>query len=368
MRQHPTTTAIPGSGKRGGVGSSYFTAGCDVWEFCAGAAMMQQGYRATATLAWALVVLQCTATVSAWSIEDYETPWAKPPRTLRLDGAEPARILKSVPPPPPQQQLGYVGSPDYWPFAGHTAPSFDPATPRNVTTQLGQTVYLSCMVNNLGDKTVTWIRRKDLHVLTVGLDTYVQDPRFQAIHLERSNDWALQIRYAQLNDQGLYECQVSSDPKMSLFVRLRVLVARAEIVGASSGQLFLKTGSTINLTCEISQSPEPPVFVFWYHNERMINYDEAAKSHILVRKAGRNAAVSRLLVHDAVPSDSGNYTCGPSNADATSVAVFVLNGEKPAAIQHDATPPSTARPSVCVSDVVVLLAVLVALRTVRAHR
>lgn len=321
----------------------------------------------TAFVAWAVVALQCAAVATAWNIEDYETPWARPPRPLRLDGgAEPSRLVKSV--PAQQQQVGYVGSPDYWPFAGHAAPSFDPATPRNVTTQLGQTVYLNCIVNNLGDKTVTWIRRKDLHVLTVGLDTYVQDPRFQAIHLERSNDWALQIRYAQLNDQGLYECQVSSDPKMSLFVRLRVLVARAEIVGGSSGQLFLKTGSTINLTCEISQSPEPPVFVFWYHNERMINYDEAAKSHILVRKAGRNAAVSRLLVHDAVPSDSGNYTCGPSNADATSVAVFVLNGEKPAAIQHDATPPSTARPAVCVSDVVVLLAVLVALRTVRSHR
>ncbi|EEC03616.1 conserved hypothetical protein, partial [Ixodes scapularis] len=55
---------------------------------------------------------------------------------------------------------------------------------------------------------VTWIRRKDLHVLTVGMDTYIGDPRFQAIHLERSNDWALQIRYAQLTDQGLYECQV----------------------------------------------------------------------------------------------------------------------------------------------------------------
>ncbi|KAH9370550.1 hypothetical protein HPB48_002519 [Haemaphysalis longicornis] len=38
----------------------------------------------------------------------------------------------------------------------------------------------------------------------------------------------------------------------SLFVRLRLLVGRAEIVGGSSGQLFLKTGSTINLTCEIS--------------------------------------------------------------------------------------------------------------------
>ncbi|CAN8004993.1 unnamed protein product [Ixodes hexagonus] len=113
---------------------------------------------------------------------------------------------------------------------------------------------------------------------------------------------------------------------MSLFVHLRVLVARAEILGGTS-QLFLKTGSTINLTCEISQSPEPPVFVFWYHNDRMINYDETAKSEILVRKAGRNAAVSRLVIHDAMPADSGNYTCGPSNADATSVAIFVLNGK-----------------------------------------
>ncbi|XP_035221495.1 uncharacterized protein LOC118194448 [Stegodyphus dumicola] len=32
-------------------------------------------------------------------------------------------------------------------------PSFDPAMPKNVTTQLGQTVYLHCKVHNLGDKT-----------------------------------------------------------------------------------------------------------------------------------------------------------------------------------------------------------------------
>ncbi|KAH9370545.1 hypothetical protein HPB48_011440 [Haemaphysalis longicornis] len=79
-----------------------------------------------------------------------ETPWARLPRPLRLDsGGQPSRLVKSV--PAEQQQ---VGSPEYWPFAGHAAPSFDPATPRNVTTQLGQTVYLNCIVNNLGDKTL----------------------------------------------------------------------------------------------------------------------------------------------------------------------------------------------------------------------
>lgn len=35
------------------------------------------------------------------------------------------------------------------------SPTFDESTPRNVTTQLGQTAYLHCIVNNLGDKTVS---------------------------------------------------------------------------------------------------------------------------------------------------------------------------------------------------------------------
>ncbi|XP_064474638.1 zwei Ig domain protein zig-8-like [Ornithodoros turicata] len=276
-----------------------------------------------------LTLLGCLQAASPFvgSAEAFVTKgtWGKPPRAVDWDG----RARRT-----PQLQGGFQGGGfvDYWP--GHTQPSFGPA--HNVTTQLGQTVYLNCIVSNLGDKTVTWIRRRDLHVLTVGLDTYIGDPRFQPIHLDRSNDWALQIRYAQLSDQGLYECQVSTDPKMSLFVHLRILEARAEVENGV-GQLFLKTGSTINLTCVITQSPEPPVFVFWFHNNRMINYDDTAKSETMVRRAGRNAAISRLIIQDAVPADSGNYTCGPSNADSVTVAVFVLNGEKPAAIQRGTT-------------------------------
>ncbi|KAF8791736.1 Leucine-rich repeat like protein [Argiope bruennichi] len=89
--------------------------------------------------------------------------------------------------------------------------------------------------------------------------------------------------------------------------------------------LYVKTGSSINLTCIISQSPEPPVFVFWYHNDRMINYDSSG-GDISVHKAGQDTAISRLFIKNAQPSDSGNYTCCPSNADASSISVHVLNG------------------------------------------
>lgn len=104
---------------------------------------------------------------------------------------------------------------------------------------------------------------------------------------------------------------------------LLISVAKAEISGPHP--LFVKTGSSINLTCIITQSPEPPVFVFWYHDERMINYD-SARGEITIQKSTGDSAISRLFIKDATADDSGNYTCCPSNTEATSISVYVLNG------------------------------------------
>ncbi|XP_022238393.1 zwei Ig domain protein zig-8-like [Limulus polyphemus] len=204
---------------------------------------------------------------------------------------------------------------------------------KNVTAQLGQTVYLHCVVRNLGDRTVSWIRRRDFHVLTVGETTYTAEERFEAVHMSHGDDWVLKIRLAELADQGDYECQVNTHPLMSYFVHLTVLVPEAGILGERD--LLVSSGSYINLTCIIRQSPSPPVFVFWYHNDRMINYD-SSRGKITLQKASEDTAMSTLYIKNAKASDSGNYTCGPSNAGATSVLVHVVNGQKPAAMQHDA--------------------------------
>ncbi|KAH9370548.1 hypothetical protein HPB48_002521 [Haemaphysalis longicornis] len=60
----------------------------------------------------------------------------------------------------------------------------------------------------------------------------------------------------------------------------------------------------------------------------MINYNEADESHIPVRKAGRNAALSCLLVHDAVTPYLIIYTCDPSNADATASSSSYSTGTR----------------------------------------
>ncbi|CAB3227435.1 unnamed protein product [Arctia plantaginis] len=71
---------------------------------------------------------------------------------------------------------------------------------------------------------VSWIRHRDLHILTVGGYTYTSDQRFQATHSAQTDDWTLHIKWAQQRDAGVYECQVSTQPVRSFFVTLHVVV------------------------------------------------------------------------------------------------------------------------------------------------
>lgn len=70
---------------------------------------------------------------------------------------------------------------------------------------------------------VSWIRKRDLHILTAGILTYTSDQRFQVIRPDKSDNWTLQIKFPQLRDSGVYECQVNTEPKMSLPFRLNVI-------------------------------------------------------------------------------------------------------------------------------------------------
>lgn len=70
---------------------------------------------------------------------------------------------------------------------------------------------------------VSWIRHRDIHILTVGAYTYTSDQRFQANHHTETDEWTLQIKWAQKRDAGIYECQISTQPVRSYFVNLNVV-------------------------------------------------------------------------------------------------------------------------------------------------
>lgn len=74
---------------------------------------------------------------------------------------------------------------------------------------------------------VSWIRHRDLHILTVGKYLFTTDERFQALHKDGSDEWILFVKYAQIRDSGIYECQISTQPVRSVFVNLNVVGKRA---------------------------------------------------------------------------------------------------------------------------------------------
>ena len=73
------------------------------------------------------------------------------------------------------------------------------------------------------DKQVSWVRHRDVHILTVGRYTYTKDGRFSVYHQRHTGEWTLQLRSAQPKDSGLYECQIGTQPTRSFFVHLQVV-------------------------------------------------------------------------------------------------------------------------------------------------
>ncbi|XP_063598630.1 uncharacterized protein LOC134775102 [Penaeus indicus] len=187
-----------------------------------------------------------------------------------------------------------------------------------VTAQAGATAALHCRLSSpLGDGMVSWVRRRDYHLLTVGRQVYSSDERMGVKVTPDGCDWVLTIRWVETHDAGLYECQVSSHPPQALMVSLQVVVAHAEIHGGP--ERYIHSGSSLMLVCLLKGATEPPVYVFWYRGDRMINYDkERGVTVDNTRKA------SKLYVASVSRSDEGNYTCMPSNASPASVSVTVV--------------------------------------------
>ncbi|XP_054278455.1 hemicentin-1-like isoform X2 [Macrosteles quadrilineatus] len=229
--------------------------------------------------------------------------------------------------PEDYERLEFQSSP-----APYEVPVFDTSLTTNISVQLGGTATFYCRVRNTREDRVSWVRRRDWHILSSGTMTYTNDERFQVVHVDSTDDWDLQIKYVQRRDNGTYECQVGTKfGILSHYYNLHVIVPTAFILG--SGEYHIGEGSTISLVCIIENSPTPPQYVFWYHNDKMVNYD-SVRGGVTVDTEPGPKTHSRLIVNKATPADTGNYTCRAPNTDPDTIYVFVSKGENTAAISR----------------------------------
>ncbi|XP_046672004.1 zwei Ig domain protein zig-8-like isoform X2 [Homalodisca vitripennis] len=260
-------------------------------------------------------------------------------------------------------------------------------TPSSVMVRPGQTVQIPCRVRNLGDKIVSWIRRRDLHILASAGLMFTADQRFKLLHPDGdSASWTLQLRAAQPQDQGLYECQVNTEPKMKQSVLLTVsdmvsddamelsMGDDASAVGTSRilgpREQYVKAGSTWTLTCEISGVPDirihnkpenflakPARLVDWLHEGRLLTYQSTRGGVNIDTEHIDGQTVTRLTLANLRNEDTGRYVCKPLALPPAVVTIIVIEGEKTAMLGKNVAADSISSSSLIVT-LTALLAVL----------
>ncbi|XP_076172673.1 limbic system-associated membrane protein [Ptiloglossa arizonensis] len=194
---------------------------------------------------------------------------------------------------------------------------------KDVLAQTGGNAMLPCRFTGPG--IVTWIRRKDRQLLTVGRDTHSIDTRFMVV--SNSPEWTLLIKNIKHEDAGLYECQIQTEPVQQRFIRLSITEAYSMIPGGPD--LHVKQGSSLRLECQLMASAETPSYIFWYRQGRMINYDDEKGVKVEATKNG-----SILVVDKVKLSHGANYTCLPSNAKPAYIMIHVIEEEEKPAAMH----------------------------------
>ena len=63
-----------------------------------------------------------------------------------------------------------------------------------VWSVVGEDIRMMCTISNLGNRTVSWLRHRDIHLLTHGVTSYTDDRRFSAYMDILSNTWQLRIK------------------------------------------------------------------------------------------------------------------------------------------------------------------------------
>ncbi|XP_050458805.1 uncharacterized protein LOC126855309 isoform X2 [Cataglyphis hispanica] len=206
---------------------------------------------------------------------------------------------------------------------------------------------------------VSWMRSRDLHILTSGNFSFSSDARFGAQHTPGSDAWTLRLDNARKTDSGKYECQVNTEPKIMYAVQLSVrdpdkseghdepysqqtrisyesTAPVADIIGPQEQRV--PSGSTITLRCVILSpyQTRPIRGVQWLRDNKLLTF-QAARGGInveTVRDAARTVSVLTLAA--VTQDDVGNYSCRPTEGRSDTVTLVVEEGERTEAMQRDA--------------------------------
>merc|ERR1712107_150620 len=98
----------------------------------------------------------------------------------------------------------------------------------------------------------------------------------------------------------------------------------------------------------IKDVTQPPAYIFWFHNSRMINYDQSEGVSVEVSGVSNKMMRSVLTLTNISMSSAGQYTCSPSMTRSDSVNITIKHREQaqPEPVVNTATTTTTTTAAV----------------------
>jgi len=166
-----------------------------------------------------------------------------------------------------------------------------------VKLEAGSTARFPCQVTNLGPLVLIW--KHGTRVLTAGVGAGTmhvkKDPRVSLAGTD------LIISNITDSDAGQYSCELDTDQEYTLSLQhtLQILVAPQLQRHPTSGELFVKKGSTVSLKCQASGFPVPQIS--W------------SKKNGLLDSGLKFLEGSIYTIHNISRHQAGVYKCQASN-------------------------------------------------------
>ncbi|CAG2161623.1 unnamed protein product [Oppiella nova] len=117
---------------------------------------------------------------------------------------------------------------------------------------------------------VTWIRKRDGHILSIERIKYTTDPRFTPLF--DGNHWVLRIKNISINDAGVYQCKLTSS-KTRNFIENSTTIFRVNVFGNRDHSTKSELIDILNLLDMDSEE----------QNEKILEFLE--KAEVIIKKA-----------------------------------------------------------------------------------
>ncbi|XP_071516419.1 lachesin-like isoform X2 [Panulirus ornatus] len=180
----------------------------------------------------------------------------------------------------------------------------------NITVTVGRDALLPCTVEQLKGFKVAWVQVDTQTILTIHKQVITRNPRIALLHNDHRT-WHLELKNVREKDRGWYMCQVNTDPMRYRQGYVDVVVPPDIIDRESSGDLTIREGEDVTLTCRAKGHPTPSI-VWRREDNQEIVLDTDKTARKVEGETLHMKKVSRLQM--------GSYLCIASNGVPPSIS------------------------------------------------